>query len=107
MGKGGELWDDSALVDAFDHAVATYKVRARPSPPSDPPCVSLLRIRGMARRSPLGFRVLVALRRRIGLDLLEPVGVLVWCAGVGGWGLERGGWVHLGRISVTIGVCTA
>uniref|UniRef100_A0A453PBQ7 Survival Motor Neuron Gemin2-binding domain-containing protein n=2 Tax=Aegilops tauschii subsp. strangulata TaxID=200361 RepID=A0A453PBQ7_AEGTS len=25
MGKGGELWDDSALVDAFDHAVATYK----------------------------------------------------------------------------------
>ena len=28
MGKGGELWDDSALVDAFDHAVATYKVRA-------------------------------------------------------------------------------
>jgi hypothetical protein len=30
MGKGGELWDDSALVDAFDHAVATFKVtRAR------------------------------------------------------------------------------
>ncbi|CAL4884804.1 unnamed protein product [Urochloa decumbens] len=26
MGKGGELWDDSALVDAFDRAVATYKV---------------------------------------------------------------------------------
>ncbi|CAN6246476.1 unnamed protein product [Urochloa humidicola] len=25
MGKGGELWDDSALVDAFDRAVATYK----------------------------------------------------------------------------------
>ncbi|KAL5213084.1 hypothetical protein ABZP36_023931 [Zizania latifolia] len=25
MGKGGELWDDSALVDAFDHAVATFK----------------------------------------------------------------------------------
>lgn len=25
MGKGGELWDDSALVDAFDHAIATYK----------------------------------------------------------------------------------
>lgn len=25
MGKGGELWDDSALVDAFDHAVSTFK----------------------------------------------------------------------------------
>ncbi|KAL6634956.1 hypothetical protein ACP70R_027627 [Stipagrostis hirtigluma subsp. patula] len=25
MGKGGELWDDSALVDAFDRAVASYK----------------------------------------------------------------------------------
>ncbi|XP_062219994.1 uncharacterized protein LOC133919576 isoform X1 [Phragmites australis] len=25
MGKGGELWDDSALVDAFDRAVATFK----------------------------------------------------------------------------------
>ncbi|XP_040377333.1 uncharacterized protein LOC102701791 [Oryza brachyantha] len=25
MGKGSELWDDSALVDAFDHAVATFK----------------------------------------------------------------------------------
>nr|CAB3450769.1 unnamed protein product [Digitaria exilis] len=25
MGKDGELWDDSALVDAFDRAVATYK----------------------------------------------------------------------------------
>ncbi|KAL6911770.1 hypothetical protein ACP4OV_000575 [Aristida adscensionis] len=25
MGKGGELWDDSALVEAFDRAVATYK----------------------------------------------------------------------------------
>ncbi|WVZ74083.1 hypothetical protein U9M48_022310 [Paspalum notatum var. saurae] len=25
MGKGGELWDDSALVDAFDRAVAIFK----------------------------------------------------------------------------------
>nr|CAD1845075.1 unnamed protein product [Ananas comosus var. bracteatus] len=25
MGKGTDLWDDSALVDAFDHAMATYK----------------------------------------------------------------------------------
>ncbi|TVU28097.1 hypothetical protein EJB05_19606 [Eragrostis curvula] len=25
MGKGGDLWDDSALVDAFDRAVATFK----------------------------------------------------------------------------------
>ncbi|KAJ1280402.1 hypothetical protein BS78_04G230000 [Paspalum vaginatum] len=25
MGRGGELWDDSALVDAFDRAVATFK----------------------------------------------------------------------------------
>ncbi|RWW49187.1 hypothetical protein BHE74_00044686 [Ensete ventricosum] len=27
MGKGTDLWDDSALIDAFDHAMATYKVR--------------------------------------------------------------------------------
>jgi hypothetical protein len=26
MGKGGELWDDSALVDAFDRAMCTFKV---------------------------------------------------------------------------------
>ena len=26
MGKGGELWDDSALVDAFDRAMSTFKV---------------------------------------------------------------------------------
>ncbi|CAD6249856.1 unnamed protein product [Miscanthus lutarioriparius] len=25
MGKGGELWDDSALVDAFDRAMSTFK----------------------------------------------------------------------------------
>jgi hypothetical protein len=28
MGKGGDLWDDSALVHAFDRAVSTFKVRA-------------------------------------------------------------------------------
>jgi hypothetical protein len=28
MGKGGDLWDDSALVNAFDRAVSTFKVRA-------------------------------------------------------------------------------
>jgi hypothetical protein len=58
MGKGGELWDDSALVDAFDHAVATYKVRARrlPSPP-----LPLLRI-WVPGPSLLGFRALVTLR---------------------------------------------
>lgn len=26
MGKGGELWDDSALVDAFDRAMFSMKV---------------------------------------------------------------------------------
>lgn len=26
MGKGNELWDDSALVDAFDRAVSSFKV---------------------------------------------------------------------------------
>lgn len=26
MGKGTDLWDDSALINAFDHAMATYKV---------------------------------------------------------------------------------
>ncbi|XP_061343101.1 uncharacterized protein LOC133289219 isoform X2 [Gastrolobium bilobum] len=25
MGKEGDLWDDSALINAFDHAVSTYK----------------------------------------------------------------------------------
>ncbi|MED6205949.1 hypothetical protein PIB30_022395 [Stylosanthes scabra] len=25
MGKEGELWDDSALINAFDHAISTYK----------------------------------------------------------------------------------
>ncbi|XP_038982304.1 uncharacterized protein LOC103717118 isoform X2 [Phoenix dactylifera] len=25
MGKGTDLWDDSALINAFDHAMATYK----------------------------------------------------------------------------------
>ncbi|CAL0311793.1 unnamed protein product [Lupinus luteus] len=25
MGKEGDLWDDSALIDAFDHAISTYK----------------------------------------------------------------------------------
>lgn len=25
MGKGNDLWDDSALINAFDHAMATYK----------------------------------------------------------------------------------
>lgn len=34
MGKGGELWDDSALVDAFDRAVSTYKVRSLRSSPA-------------------------------------------------------------------------
>jgi hypothetical protein len=28
MGKGGDHWDDSALVNAFDRAVSTFKVRA-------------------------------------------------------------------------------
>ncbi|XP_010933418.1 uncharacterized protein [Elaeis guineensis] len=26
MGKGTDLWDDSALINAFDHAMATYKI---------------------------------------------------------------------------------
>ncbi|KAI8530547.1 hypothetical protein RHMOL_Rhmol11G0068300 [Rhododendron molle] len=25
MGKEGDLWDDSALIDAFDHAISNYK----------------------------------------------------------------------------------
>lgn len=26
MGKEGELWDDSALITAFDQAISKYKV---------------------------------------------------------------------------------
>jgi hypothetical protein len=48
MGKGGDLWDDSALVHAFDRAVSTFKVRAL--------------VPGLRERCPspqlLGFRVL-------------------------------------------------
>jgi hypothetical protein len=26
MGKEGDLWDDSALINAFDNAISSYKV---------------------------------------------------------------------------------
>ncbi|URE07892.1 hypothetical protein MUK42_20553 [Musa troglodytarum] len=36
MGKGTDLWDDSALIDAFDDAMATYKAVHRESHPAKP-----------------------------------------------------------------------
>jgi hypothetical protein len=88
MGKGGELWDDSALVDAFDRAVATYKVRL---------LVSGLDGFADRRLSPqlmLGFRVLRALRDKLkwaGYVVGEMVGdgrVGGVGAGDSDWGLE-------------------
>jgi len=60
MGKGGELWDDSALVDAFDRAVATYKVRLLVTGPDG------FADRRLSAQLLLGFRVLRASR-----DVLE------------------------------------
>ncbi|KAI4369915.1 hypothetical protein MLD38_018309 [Melastoma candidum] len=36
MAKGGDLWDDSALVDAFDHAMSTYKMHKKKKQVSGP-----------------------------------------------------------------------
>ena len=60
MGKGGELWDDSALVDAFDRAVATYKVRLLVAGPDG------FADRRLSAQLLLGFRVLRASRDRVG-----------------------------------------
>ena len=60
MGKGGELWDDSALVDAFDRAVATYKVRLLVTGPDG------FADRRLSAQLLLGFRVLRASRDRVG-----------------------------------------
>jgi hypothetical protein len=59
MGKGGELWDDSALVDAFDRAMSTFKVCLLVSGFSDSPdrCLSPPQL--------LGFRVLGGFHRRL------------------------------------------
>jgi hypothetical protein len=47
MGEDGELWDDSALVGAFDDDIATDKVRSHRLLPAPVP---LLRIWCLARR---------------------------------------------------------
>ena len=75
MGKGGELWDDSALVDAFDRAVATYKVRLLVTGPDG------FADRRLSAQLLLGFRVLRASR-----DVLEWAGYVV-----GGWSGRWGG----------------
>lgn len=31
MGKDGDLWDDSALINAFDNAISSYKVLPFPT----------------------------------------------------------------------------
>jgi len=79
MGKGGELWDDSALVDAFDRAMSTFKVCLLVSGFYDSPdrCLSPPQL--------LGFRVLGGFVRRLSV---ASVGKQGGCSG--GFGLGEG-----------------